>query len=157
MQQALGSSCFNLPTSFVWSVSYLYRSLFLPWLSCPSWGLFFFCLVWLVARPPLCGCCWLVVPGGWLLDPRGPQGYSGWLVGRVRVWKILGLLPTHWQVKPDPGISTRLLVGRAGSWSLGAGLKDPKVPLRLFRGVGSWYSWLWGFEGSGRFHWLASG
>ena len=79
----------------------------------------------------------LLVSGSWLLDPTGPRGYFWLLVSRVRVWKILGLLPTHWQVKPDPGVSTRLLVGRAGSWSLGAGLKDPKVPLRLFRGMGS--------------------
>lgn len=33
----------------------------------------------------------------------------------VRVSKPLGLLPTCWQVKPDPGVSARLLAGRPGS------------------------------------------
>ena len=68
---------------------------------------------------------------------RGPRDSAGSLVDGVKAPKTVGLLPTHWQVKPDPGVSTRLLIGRAGSWSLAAGLKDPKVPLRLFRGVGS--------------------
>lgn len=39
---------------------------------------------------------------------------TGSLVGRVRILKTLGLLPTHWQVKPTPGVSARLLAGRAG-------------------------------------------
>ena len=28
-------------------------------------------------------------------------------MGRFKVLKTLGLLPTHWQVKPDPGLSVR--------------------------------------------------
>ena len=47
----------------------------------------------------------------------GPTASVGLLVSRVRVLKTLGLLPTHWQVKLDPGVSAGLLAGRAHSWS----------------------------------------
>ena len=36
-----------------------------------------------------------------------------------------GLLPTHWWLKPGLGVSSRLLAGRAGSWSLVVWLRDP--------------------------------
>lgn len=36
------------------------------------------------------------------------------MVGRVGILKTPGLLPTHWQVKPTPGVSARPLAGRAG-------------------------------------------
>ena len=45
---------------------------------------------------------------------------------RVRVPDALGLWPTHWLVKPDPGLGARLLVGRAGSSSLAAGPGNPE-------------------------------
>ena len=48
---------------------------------------------------------------------------AGSLVGAVRVPEALELLPTHWQVKPDPGVSARPLAGRAVSW-----LKGPGIP-----------------------------
>lgn len=53
------------------------------------------------------------------------------LVGRVRVPKTLGLLPAHWLVKPGPGVSTDLLVGRASSWGVAAGLRDPRACFTL--------------------------
>lgn len=67
---------------------------------------------------------------------RGPWPSAGSLVGRVKVLKTLGLLPTHWQVKPGPGVSARLLAGRAGSWSLAAGHRDLKAHFRLYVGDG---------------------
>ena len=57
-------------------------------------------------------------------------------MGRVRVLKTLGLLPTHWQVKPGPGVSARLLAGRAGSWSLVAGHRDLSAHFRLYVEMG---------------------
>ena len=69
---------------------------------------------------------------------------AGSLVGRVRIPKTLGLLSTHWQVKPGPGVSPGLLAGRAGSWSLAAGHKDPRVPFRLLMGGGGWFLTLLG-------------
>ena len=44
----------------------------------------------------------------------------------ARVSKPLGLLPTCWQVKPDPGVSARLLAGRPGSrvWLQGPGVPE---------------------------------
>ena len=47
-----------------------------------------------------------------------PRASAGLLVGGVRVLKTLGLLPSHWQLKPDPGVSAGLLASRACSWSL---------------------------------------
>ena len=67
-------------------------------------------------------------------SPRGPEASAGPLVGAVRVLKTLELLPTHWQVEPDPGISARLLAGTAGSWSLAAGLRGPRARFRLLWG-----------------------
>ena len=46
--------------------------------------------------------------------------------------QTLRLLPTHWQVKPDPGVSACLLSGRPSSWSLAAG---PRVPRAHFRSL----------------------
>ena len=65
---------------------------------------------------------------------RGPGDSAGSLVEEIRVPKALGLLPTHWQVKPGPGVSTRLLAGKAGSWSLAAGPRDPRAHFRLLCG-----------------------
>lgn len=45
-------------------------------------------------------------------------------MGRVKVLKTL-LLPTHWQVKPAPGVSAELLGSRTGSCSLTLG---PGIP-----------------------------
>ena len=47
-------------------------------------------------------------------------------MGRVRVWKILGLLPTHWQVKPDPGISATQLGTElvSGVWLQASGVPE---------------------------------
>ena len=41
------------------------------------------------------------------------------------------LLPTHWHVKPDPGVSAGLLAGRVVSWSLAAWTVDPRARFRL--------------------------
>ena len=83
--------------------------------------------------------CWLVGPGHeepgcrTLEDPRASAGS---LVGGVRVPKTPGLLPTHWWVKPDPRVSAKLLAGRAGSWSLAAGPRDPRDCVRSLAGGG---------------------
>ena len=73
----------------------------------------------------------------------------------------MGLLSTHWQVKPGPGVGARLLAGRAGSWSLAAGPGDPRAGVRSLLGVGQggWFhpqSGL-GSRVSQRLHWLACG
>ena len=107
------------------------------------------------------GCC-LVGPGhevagGGILG--GPEASAGSLVGGVRVPKSLGRLPTHWQVKPDPGVSAGPPAGRARSWSLAAGPRDPRTP---FRSLGSW-GWRFliqlgmGSRVSRRLRWPASG
>lgn len=81
------------------------------------------------------GCC-LARPDDEVSGLGGPRATAGSLVGRVRVLKTLGLLPTHWQVKPGPGVSTRLLAGRAGSWSLAAGHRDLRAHFRPIIGDG---------------------
>lgn len=63
-----------------------------------------------------------------------PRASAGSLVGRVRVLKTLGLLPTHWKVKPDLRVSARLLAGRTGSWSLAVGPRNPRACFRSLRG-----------------------
>ena len=63
--------------------------------------------------------------------PVGPRATAGSLVSRVRVQKTSGLFPTHWWVKPGPGVSARLLAGRARSWSLVAGPRNPIAGVRL--------------------------
>ena len=83
--------------------------------------------------PALYSCCCLLFSGtwsqgSWLWNPKEPHRVSvGSLVGRVRVPKTLGLLPTDWQVKPDAGFGARLLSGRAGSWSQTAGPGIPEL------------------------------
>ena len=72
--------------------------------------------------------------------PGGHRASAGLLVGRVWVWKTLELLFPHWWVKPGPGISARLLADRAGSWSLAAGLRDPRAAVISFRVWGAWVS-----------------
>ena len=60
--------------------------------------------------------------------PRSPKASAGSLVvGRVGVQKTLVQLPAQWYVKPGPGVSAGLLVGRAGSWSLVAGCRGPRA------------------------------
>ena len=75
------------------------------------------------------GCC-LAGPGHEVAACRtlgGPKASAGWVV-RVRFMKTRGLLPTHWQVKPDSGDKWAV---RAGSWSLGAGPLDPRAHIRF--------------------------
>lgn len=63
---------------------------------------------------------------------------TGSLVGRVRILKMLGLLPIHWQVKPTPRVSARLLAGRLVFWNLATGLRDSGAHFRSFTGR-SWF------------------
>ena len=81
--------------------------------------------------PALYRCNWLLFSGAWSQGGcrilGGPRARVGSLVGGVKVLKTLGLLPTPWQVKSDPGVSARLLAGRAGSWNLAAGLRDSRA------------------------------
>ena len=58
---------------------------------------------------------------------EGPGASAGSLVGKVKVLKTLGLLPTHWQVKPDPEVSVSVVTVRASSWILTAGPRDPRA------------------------------
>ena len=88
----------------------------------------------------------------------GPRASAASLVGGVRVLKILGLLRTHWQVRPDPGVSAGPLADRAGSWSLAAGPRDPRAH---FRSCGGWWGGVpdtvgYGVRVSQRLHWPAS-
>ena len=85
----------------------------------------------MVARPCLVqrlmitgGCGWLMrclAAETWVVPGLVPAHW--WA---VRVSKPLGLLPTCWQVKPDPGVSARLLAGRPGSrvWLQGPGVPE---------------------------------
>ena len=75
------------------------------------------------------GCC-LAGPGHEAAGCRtleGPGASAGSLVGRFKVLKTLGLFPTHWQVKPDPGLSVSVVSDRASSWSLTAEPRDPRA------------------------------
>ena len=82
---------------------------------------------------------WRLLATGWwdCVERRlaaGPQWLPGAsadsLVGRLRVQKAPGLLPTYWWVKPNSGVSARLVAGRAGSWSLVAEPRDPRAGVR---------------------------
>ena len=57
--------------------------------------------------------------------PGTPRAYAVSLVGSVQ--ETPGLLPTQWRLKPGLGVSSRLLAGRAGSWSLVVWLRDPRA------------------------------
>ena len=57
---------------------------------------------------------------------RGPRDSVGSLGGGIRAPKTLGLLPTHWQVKPAPRVTARLLAGKADS--LRVWLQGPEIP-----------------------------
>ena len=92
------------------------------------------CLVGCQALPceDAAGCC-LAGPGHKMAGCGilGASGASaGSLVGRVRVLKSLGLIPNHWQVKPDPGVNVKLLAGRACFWHLNAEPRDPRACFR---------------------------
>ena len=95
------------------------------WVRLLCWADYVGGLVGCQALPPMhvAGCC-LAGPGHSMAccGNFGDPGVStGSLLGRVRVLKTLGLLPTHWQVKPGPYVNAGLLAGRAGSWSLATG------------------------------------
>ena len=64
--------------------------------------------------------------GSCLQNPRNPQGLRC-LPGGQSVQETPGLLPTQWRLKPGLGVSSRLLAGRAGSWSLVVWLRDPRA------------------------------
>ena len=85
---------------------------------------------------------WLAGTGQEEADCRIPgfsRANTGSLVGRIRVHKTLGLLPTHWWVKPGPGVSsTRLVAGRGMPPSLAAGPSDPRAGVRSLEG-GRWF------------------
>ena len=59
-------------------------------------------------------------------NTRRPRASAGSLVDGVRVLRTLGLLPTHWQVKPAPRVTDRLLAGKADS--LRVWLQGPEIP-----------------------------
>ena len=63
-----------------------------------------------------------------------PGASAGSLVGRVRVRRTPGLLPAPWRVKPGPEVTVGLLAGRASSWSLTAGSRDPRACFRSLVG-----------------------
>ena len=79
----------------------------------------------LAAGPEVAGCGILGNPGA----------SAASLVGGVRVPKTPGLLPTHWQVEPGPGVSARLLAVRAvpGVW-----LQGPGIPELVLDHCGKW-------------------
>lgn len=56
--------------------------------------------------------------------PRFPSAFTGSLLDRVIIQKILGLFLAHWWVKPGPGIDAGLLADSIGPWSLVAGPRD---------------------------------
>ena len=59
--------------------------------------------------------------------PWGRGASADSLAGMVRVQKTPGLLPTHWWLKPGPGVSARLLACRAVSWGLAAGPRNSRA------------------------------
>ena len=81
------------------------------------------------------GCCSMghgrEVPGYGILGRLGLV-LAHWWAGSGS--QRLRLLPTHWQVKPDPGVTACLLSGRRGSWSLAAGPRDPRAHFRSLSG-----------------------
>lgn len=56
-----------------------------------------------------------------LWRPKRPWPSAGSLVGRVKVLKTLGLLPTHWQSETRALGLVPDYWQKAGSWSLAAG------------------------------------
>ena len=60
-------------------------------------------------------------------------------------------------MKPDPGVSAGLLAGRAGSWSLAAGPRDPRVCFRSFGADGFLTLLGMGARVSHRLRWPANG
>lgn len=92
------------------------------------WGLTMCMIWWALLALSLVGClpctdtggCCLVRPGHGVAGGRtlgSPRASVGSLGVGVKVPKTLVLLPTPWQVQPDPGISAGLQSGRAGSWN----------------------------------------
>ena len=120
----------------------------------------------LVARPCLVQ---RLPPAGWwdwVMKPltcgtAGPdqpiQASSGSLVGRLRVQKSLGLLPVHLWVKPGLRVSARLLAGKAGSWSLVAGPRDPRAGVKFLSGQDGGWGGCAGSSVSRSLCWPASG
>ena len=132
--------------------------------------------------PPYVGCMGPSVVAGWLC---GWSVWLGWPLVQLVVRPCLvqrlsaagwwghvtrqltaepqgapGLVLAHWWVKPGPGVSASLLAGRARSWSLVAGPRDPRASVG-FLGVGSGVLFLTQFSvGSGvswSLCWPASG
>ena len=66
--------------------------------------------------------------------PMGPGASAGSLVGMARVQRTPGLLPTHWWVKPGPGVSARHQ-GFPDPTSQGAPMCSGLIPLRGLEGV----------------------
>ena len=61
-----------------------------------------------------------------LQNPRESGGSAGSLLARVSILKTLGLLPTYWQVKPDPRVSAGPLQAelRPRAWFQGPGIPE---------------------------------
>ena len=49
----------------------------------------------------------------------------------VRGQETLGIVSTHWWLKPGPAASAGSLAGRVGSWGLAAGHRGPRAGIRL--------------------------
>lgn len=91
--------------------------------------------------------CWLLGPGHRAADGRTP-GVLGldlapwWVDSRLEDSAAVAHLLV---VKPGPGVSSRILAGRAESWSLVAGLRGPRVGVRsllMVRRRGFRHSWV---------------
>ena len=99
----------------------------------------------LVHRLPAAGCWGLVS----LQDPRGCRASAGSLVSRAKVQKtgagacplVMGFMPGP---RVGPQISSRLLAGKARSWSQAAEPRDPRAGVSGGWGCGSWHSWVCG-------------
>lgn len=76
--------------------------------------------------------CWLLGPGHRAVDCRIPWALGQelapwWVDSRLEDSAAVAQLLV---VKPGPGVSARILAGRAESWSLVAGLRGPRVGVR---------------------------
>lgn len=68
------------------------------------------------------------------VTPGDPGASAGSLVGRVRVQKVLGLLPTHLWVKSGPGIGAGPLTAKPMLQS-GDRAQESRDSVRLLVGV----------------------
>ena len=68
-------------------------------------------------------------------ESLGARTDAGSLVIRVRSRRLQGYYPpTHWWLKPDPGVSARLLEGRTRPWGLVAKSRGPRTGVRSLWG-----------------------